>query len=503
MSTSPHVVEQLEVDGVPTFRVDVPLPAFALLQFRVGRSDEPLTHSGITHLVEHLAFRHVRHVAFEHNGVTEPLFTRFFAEGSPEEAHGFVRRIVDALVDPDLDRVGREAHVLAEEAADRNTQAVDLLRRARFGATAHGRPAFPELGLWWLTADEVAAWLTTRFTRENATLVVNGPVPEDLGLDRLPSGQRWPLPPVEITGLPTPRHAHGPDGLVAGTMLVRRDVPLTGLAMTVLERTLEERLRHDRALVYETWIDGNPLDDDRTEVLFGGLVRTTEAATEVAKELGELLAQLADDGPDPELFAAGHGRYRRGYTDVSHATGFAVAQSEELLRGLPSRSPAEELALLDELTADDVRDHLRAAVETVFLTAPEEVDVDEDRFGPCDDDIADPPVHGRDFAEARIGRRRASLVVGDDAVGLRFGDGAWWRVPYAEVEAAIWYPDGSRELVTRSGMLFPLEPTHWRKGHQAVAAVDARLPADRFVPAREDGDVPVERSPQAPETVTA
>jgi hypothetical protein len=48
-------VRRSEVGGVPVFWADAPRPYEVQLLFRMGRADETLATSGITHLVEHLA----------------------------------------------------------------------------------------------------------------------------------------------------------------------------------------------------------------------------------------------------------------------------------------------------------------------------------------------------------------------------------------------------------------------------------------------------------------
>ena len=50
-------VNQTTIDGVPVIWAEAPGPIRATLMFRVGRVDERLPWSGITHLVEHLMSR--------------------------------------------------------------------------------------------------------------------------------------------------------------------------------------------------------------------------------------------------------------------------------------------------------------------------------------------------------------------------------------------------------------------------------------------------------------
>ena len=43
------------------------------------------------------------------------------------------------------------------------------------------------------------------------------------------------------------------------------------------------------------------------------------------------------------------------------------------------------------------------------------------------------------------------------------------------------YPDGSRTLLSKDGFFVVVDPSLWRKGSEAVAAVDAALPAELVV----------------------
>jgi zinc protease len=490
-----HHLERHAVDGVPAYTTDTPGPAFGLLQFRVGRADEPLTHAGVTHLVEHLAFHRLHHLPYEHNGVTEPTMTRFYAEGEPDEVLTFLRTVVAALAEPPLERVGREAAILAEEAADRNTEALDVLLRSRHGARPYGRPAFPEFGLSWLDAAAVHAWRTARFTRANASLAFGNVRPSTLGLDALPAGDRVALPPCDPLDEPTPAHVHGPDGIVLGTLLVPRG-PVTGLAAAVLERALEQRLRHDHGLAYETILDLHPLDAATSELVLGAVVRDDDRAQRVAEELASLLDELATRGPAAELFEAARTRFRRTWTDPTAAAGSAVMAAEGELIGRDMSDLDAELAEIDAADAAAIAVIVGPAAGSLRLTAPEGVDLDEAVFGDCALPFGGGPVTGSTHGEARFGRHRNQLVVGEDALGLRFADGDWLRLPYEDVAVAVHYDDGSRELVSDDGFLVPLEPDQWRKGAAAIAAIDARIAAERCVPARADGTVPEQRLPR-------
>ncbi|MCC5947260.1 MAG: insulinase family protein [Nitriliruptoraceae bacterium] len=499
--SSVHQVERSVVDGVPTFRVDTPGPAFAMLLFRVGRSDEPLAQAGITHLVEHLAFHRLHHLPYEHNGSTEPLFTRFFAEGDPDEVTEFVRTVASSLADPPLERVRREARIIGEEAAERNTEALDVLLRSRHGSGPHARSGYPEYGLWWLDADTVGAWIRERFVRANAALVLSGDLPEDLGLDALPLGQRFVPPPVTPIEQPLPRHIHGPDGIVLGSMLAGCG-PAVGLTHAVLEREVEQRLRHDQGLSYQTIAERDLLGPTHSELLIGGVVRDAEPAGRAALAVRDLLAELSESGPDPALLDAARRKVLRQFRDPLAAVGTALWEAEGALIDAEITSLEDDVATLEAATTDTIATIVGAAFETLIMTVPDDVDVDDELFGPCprSETEGDAPVTGRSFKESRISRRRTTLVVGDEAVGMRFSDDTWWRVDYDQVEAVCWYDDGLRELMTVDGLLFPVDPTSFRQGAVAVAALDTHLPEHLWAPLTGDGaipDVPLTRRPSA------
>jgi hypothetical protein len=65
-SRDPH---RMDVDGVPVFWAEGTPQLGASLSFRVGTADEEFTHTGITHLVEHLALYRLRAVG--HHALTQ------------------------------------------------------------------------------------------------------------------------------------------------------------------------------------------------------------------------------------------------------------------------------------------------------------------------------------------------------------------------------------------------------------------------------------------------
>ena len=123
MSASFHSIHQDEIDGVPTYWMDVPGPLSAALIFRVGRADEIPARYGITHLVEHLALAPLGVQDYEHNGGVESLRTVFEVAGSRADVARFLA---------DITLVGIDAIKITIDAADwRNgQQAIALIDAA-------------------------------------------------------------------------------------------------------------------------------------------------------------------------------------------------------------------------------------------------------------------------------------------------------------------------------------------------------------------------------------
>ena len=74
--------QRTEIDGIPVWFTDVPGPCLAGLVFRVGRCDETLPVSGITHMVEHLALYPLAPTRLDMNGTVGLLTTTFNVAGT-------------------------------------------------------------------------------------------------------------------------------------------------------------------------------------------------------------------------------------------------------------------------------------------------------------------------------------------------------------------------------------------------------------------------------------
>lgn len=93
-------VVRATVDGVPAVWLPGEGPLHAGLVFRVGRADESLARSGLTHLVEHLVLHGVGQSDYHFNGTTGPITTTFYGHGDADELRRFFAWRPSALAWP-------------------------------------------------------------------------------------------------------------------------------------------------------------------------------------------------------------------------------------------------------------------------------------------------------------------------------------------------------------------------------------------------------------------
>ena len=180
------MIQQLEVDGVPTLLAPGSGPMRAGLVFRVGAADETLARRGITHLLEHLALATIGQADYHYNGATEPIFTYFHNQGSEAHVAAFLTGVCESLQNLPMQRLETEKEILRTEQSSRGTGVLDGMPLWRHGARDFGLVSYPEFGLHMIGPDDLREWAARYFTRENAVLWIVG--------DRVPEGLRLPLP---------------------------------------------------------------------------------------------------------------------------------------------------------------------------------------------------------------------------------------------------------------------------------------------------------------------
>ncbi len=277
-----------EVDGVPVMWMETGPPRTAALMFRVGRADEALPRSGITHLVEHLALFGVGRPSYACGGFVEGLRTVFHTSGTDEDICAFYGALCSSLAALPLERLDTEKRVLSTEASSRQPGFVDQLSALRFGAKGPGLLYYPQIGLPRLRADEIAAWAATWFTSGNAALWLTGKPPPELRLP-LPAGERKQPPEARtIPGLIFPCYEPEVASMVGASFISARSAPTMAAAVIAAKRC-EAELRHDRGLTYSVALSYDPLDAERTHVALAA-----DALPDHAQELGDGLLDVLD-----------------------------------------------------------------------------------------------------------------------------------------------------------------------------------------------------------------
>jgi len=470
--------------------------------FRVGRADETLTTSGVTHLVEHLALHPLRGGESRSNGATGLLHTHFHVEGTEAEVVGFLNGVCAALRALPLERLPAEKEILRTEARGNLSGPGRELPLWRYGAQGHGLVSYPEWGLHRLTAEQVAAWAATRFTRRAAALwIASDRVPDGLVLD-LPDGPAPPPPPdPEADGpelLPrTPAwFASGGGAVVMDTVVPRG--PEAVLLARLLGRVLQRELRHERGLSYTAAAGYEQRDAHRAHLtaLADGLPHREQQLTD---GFLDVLEGLRAGRTDPADLAAA----RAGVLEVhEHPDAEARAlpgAAAGLLLGRPVRSPAELREQALAVGPDQVAALAREAVDAALLKIPSGCRVTRAGWS-----IAPTgSTHG-----VTAGRRHPSLdgsgetlLVGPDAVGTVDRAGRpLATVRYDDCALMVTRPDGARYLIGRDGMPLDVEPTLLERGSAAVAALDRHIPTDLVValPARPRAEIPVPPPPAPP-----
>lgn len=473
-----------EVDGVPLVWGSVEGPLAASLIFRVGRSDESLAWSGITHLVEHLAlFREGLSGAAPHfNGQVDDLTTAFYLHGEPEEVTGFLSRVTTNLATLPMERLVTEREILRSEAANRSLGGGYLsLLRWRYGPRTYGLAAYEELGLHRLGAEDVEGWAARMFTRDNAVLMLSGPPPVGLHLN-LGQGQRvGPVPASSALPQLPAWYQEGEPG-ASSLSTVPRSTAANALRF-VVEQRLRSRLRYDLGASYSPGVAYEPRDATDAH-LFVAADAVPEHAHLVRREIAQVLQEVdVDDVVVADLATWGRG-WGQALVEPGARRGWVHTQAMDVLLERPRLEFdgwADEIRALEP---EDVVAVARSAHQTSLVRLGGEFET-----GPADRAAA--PVWsepgstaGRDFEEIRATPATATshLVVGPDATAVLLDGPRRIEVRHDQVAAVLEWPDGKVTVIGNDAFSVQIDPRHWLDGPQAIADLRSRVSPEIFVP---------------------
>ncbi|MEU6535008.1 insulinase family protein [Streptomyces sp. NPDC047000] len=481
------------VHGVPVLHAPSPGEVTAGLFFRVGRADETLATSGVTHLVEHLALHRLGVSDVHFNGTTANTYTLFHVTGDEAEVVGYLNSVCAALRDLPLERLETEKEILRTEAAGRSNGPNSQMPLWRYGAEGYGLASYDELGTWSLTADQVRHWAETRFTRDNAVLwITTDHVPDGLDL-ALPAGFRVPAPTASDALPERPAYIRGDDGHIVFDAVLRRSTAAAVFA-DVLGRALYRDLRMDGGYSYTADAHYSPRDAD-----FATLTAYADALPKkqdaVVGGFVDALARLRAGRIEQAELDSARGKLLKQYDTPDLGAALLPSYALGLLLGHRILSPEQHRAELAAVTVDDLREVAREAWDNGLFQVPGRgVDWAGCTLAP---QFSASQVTGT--RHPSLEKEDVTLVVGGEGVSLLLPGGPV-TVRYDDCVAMTTRPDGARALTGRDGFRVAVEPTMFRDvAPERIAVVDAAVPPEAVValPARDPERIPRPREPEA------
>ena len=477
-------IEQTEVEGVPLFWADAPVPFVASIHFRTGRVDETLPTAGITHAVEHLAFPTRHKSGVDMNGTVTGTETIFWAAGPRERTLEAFAEILHGLSGLPLERLETERRILQTEAASGSVHPVWTSAAMRFGSRGLGLGAFDELGLYAISAETVEEWWRTRFTADNAAIWMSGKPPSKLEL-ALQRGEREPLPEVApIAYLELPCHnTSGPSGGLSASFLPDRSFSVSA-ALRLAENRVHQRMRYEQGLSYGAHAVYEPISQDQAHaVVFADCL--DEHAVAARDALLGALRELAVEGPTADELRDDFDAFQAALAEPTAAGDFLHGRTSAELR--PGHAPS-----IDELveghaaiTPESAAEALAAALDTMILTTP-------DGTGDVLEGLSDYPQWSPRRVDGRAHRlrglnlardlRKVRLIAGPDGITIVTPADEALTVPFAECTAVKRWTDGTRGLWGEDGFYVEVMPDEWRNGEEVVRLIDESVPASLVVP---------------------
>ena len=462
------------IDGVPVFRPSKAMsgPLRACLTFRVGRADETLATSGITHVVEHLALSAIGQRPYEWNGMVDATFTRFVVAGTPGEVAAHLGAVCDGLRDLPLERLEPELRVLrAEERRYRpSLLSADLFQR--FGARGFGLLDMAELGLRRLRADEVAAWAAQSFNRSNAALVLSGPVPKGTRLE-LPDGLPRVAPYRQVV-LPSLPACIGVGVPGAALSLTAEGMHGVGTGARILRDRAYHRLRQELAISYAVETDGLDLGPEHL-LLQVTADATDDQALAVRDELAQAAMDLAERGPTTDEIAQELRTAERAWGEEDAPLGWVNRAATNRLWGAEEISPEDLMERWRRMTPEQVAHAWAVSCETSLLL--------------CDRDLP-APDHWPYVADWSVaieeGTELHPAPDSDECGVLRVGPQGLTWLPDPKCPVAVRFDDlaivqrwgnGDRLLIASSGHRIAVIPSAWWGGGGLADYIDDRTPS--------------------------
>jgi hypothetical protein len=479
------VVERDRIDGVPVLRADSPSGRHAAaLVFRVGQFDETLPASGVTHMVEHLAFTDKPEAPYAFNANVTGRFTSFVMESAdPSDIADFVESVCRGLTADQGRALDRERRILRTEAASRGgVGAMGTCLGERYGATGPGLANYQQFGLYRLGWADVDAWRSRWFVTGNAVLWIAGSWPAGLRL-RLPYGTA-PLPePLRPLRLGLPGFVVAGSGGIGMSLTGPRSLP-AHVTLDALQRRLTQVLRHEHGLSYEVKAAAEDLDRDLVHTMMAADALPEQTPMAAHSMLGAF-ESLTDSGCTEAEIADYARRLRDAYESPSGPAIVLQRRAQDILTGRTEREPEHTLLMVSELDAQATAAAAKTLYEGMIVIAPSVLPAVRGRMEPL-------PVWSERAVsgdEHKSVDSDAVLTTGEQGVMLTVEPGRQVTVRYDAVAALLRWNDGKRALVGTDGYAVQLDPDEWPDGPAVLEDIDRHVQPGVVVPIDAPGRV--------------
>lgn len=470
-------VHETEVDGVRCFWVDSGRPTLAAsLIFRAGKVDETASTSGWMHLLEHMALHESsKGGALSVNGSVSLLDTRFDAHGPPAQVVDHLLATTSRLSMPTFEHLSRERDVLQAEARLRSGEVLDALLW-RYGTRGPGLAGFAELGLGRANAVGLTQLSSQVFTRANAAIALDGPPPKGLRID-LPDGDHVRPIPVAVPCSGASAAAY-PDrrGLVASGTTPRS--PAATLFPLLLQRSLQDRLRHQDGAAYAPWSHYEPVDDTTALIVAGSDVSERHAAS-ATSTLVEIVDGIRREGPATEHVRDVVTQVVQQMRDPYNISAFAWRAATRHLHGAPTETIDEILDEIASVTDQEILAVTASFRDSLLIGSPDLTAL-PDGLQPVRRPIVE-AHRGRRFPHKNWPGDRVLFSISDDAVQLVLHKEAI-GVKRKEITGLALYPNGSRAIIGADGWNLVLDPNEWHYGDDARLALEHAIPQRLHLP---------------------
>ena len=463
-------IDRSDINGIPAFWANQSEQKhYAGIVFRVGKIDESVPSSGVSHLVEHLAMFSLGRRDHEMNAIVELLYTAFFASGSQEQVDRFLQDICAGLTSLPIDRLEQERQVLLVENARRGSWDQGLLS-TRFGSKGPGLLDFPDFGLRRIEAEEVQAWTRQNFVAGNAAIFMSG-TPRELDL-ALPEGPGRPVvTPEPVVPLPGWETHEMP--ILALSLIVPRAAASSVASSTIADVAYDE-IRMKRALAYEVSAGYLPLGPNLAQVSLAVDAQKGHV-DEIVDATVSLVEGLSRSGPSPESFARYQSAYEAQRADEKAAAlGRIAYEAREILLGSPA-DPVEKIdAEFRALTPEAIGEAIADALPSAIYLLPD---------GHVLDSFAPRVKRGNEkrFTGASFFAPKTELIAGDEGISVVDHEGTG-SIARDDCVGVLESASGTLVVLAHDGYHFRLPLYYFDRPWDLHRATERAYGAERFTP---------------------